>query len=120
MHHLEDPHLGYLTIDVREYYVRERSPYKKKVKATQLLTVEDFDLTLEIMGKVTAKIHSRADVDTEKELFTHESEEEILRAIGKDFDAFCSQIVFASMVYKEQVNKDFELFSQWVKEKFDI
>jgi len=120
MHHLEDPHLGYLTIDDREYYVRERSPYKKKVKATQLLTVEDFDLTLEIMGKVTAKIHSRADVDTEKELFTHESEEEILKAIGKDFDAFCSQIVFASMVYKEQVNKDFELFSQWVKEKFDI
>ncbi|TSI10667.1 DUF2252 domain-containing protein [Lysinibacillus sp. BW-2-10] len=115
MHHLEDPYLGYLTIDGREFYVRERSPYKKKVKATQILTPEDFDATVEIMGKVTAKIHSRADVDTEHELFEHESEEEILLAIGNDFDAFKEQLTFAAMTYKEQVNHDFDLFCEWVR-----
>lgn len=120
MHHLEDPHLGYLTLDGHHYYTRERSPYKKKVKATQLITAEDFDATLEIMGKVTAKIHARADVDTERELFTHESEEEILRAIGKDIDAFCTQIVSTSMVYKEQVNYDYKLFVSWVEENFKV
>lgn len=118
MHHLEDPHLGYLTLDGHYYYVRERSPYKKKVKVTQLLTTNDFDATLDIMGKVTAKIHARADIDTEKELFAHESEEAILEAIGKDFDVFCAQIVFTSMTYKKQVNDDYELFIKWIEEDF--
>ena len=36
MHHLEDPYLGFLTIDDRDFYVRERSPYKKKVKAKDM------------------------------------------------------------------------------------
>lgn len=118
MHHLEDPYLGYLTIDGRDFYVRERSPYKKKVKADQLITPENFDATLEIMGKVTAKIHARADVDTEKELFSYECEEEILAAIGANFDHFCSQIVFVASSYKEQVNNDYKLFCQWVNEDF--
>lgn len=118
MHHLEDPHLGFLTIDDRYFYVRERSPYKKKVKADKLLTVEDFDLTVEAMGKVTAKIHARADADSEAELFSHHSEEEILKAIGDNFELFCSQIVFSAMAYKEQVNSDFDLFCKWVREEF--
>ena len=118
MHHLEDPYLGYFTIKGREFYVRERSPYKKKVKATQLLTSEDFDSTLKIMGKITAKIHARADVDTEHELFNHESEEEILDAIGDDFETFYNQISFAAIGYKEQVNHDYDLFCQWVAENF--
>lgn len=118
MHHLEDPHLGYLTIDDRHFYVRERSPFKKKVKADKLITIEDFDLTLETMGKVTAKIHARADADFEAELFSHHSEEEILKAIGDNFDIFCSQIMFAAVAYKEQVKADYEIFSRWVMEEF--
>ncbi len=55
------------------------------MKITSLLTSEDFEATVQIMGKVTAKIHARADVNTENELFNHESEEEILNAIGQDF-----------------------------------
>lgn len=119
MHHLEDPYLGYLTIDGREFYVRERSPYKKKVKITSLLTAEDFDATVKIMGKITAKIHARADVDTEKELFSYESEEEILKAIGEDFELFCNQIIFVSIAYKEQVNHDYHLFCSWVSDKWN-
>lgn len=118
MHHLEDPHLGYLTIGDRHFYVRERSPYKKKVKANLLQTVEDMDSTLEIMGKITAKIHARADVDAQNDLFAHESEVEILKAIGDEFETFCTQIVFAAMSYKEQVKGDYELFCRWVADEF--
>ena len=118
MHHLEDPHLGYLTIDDRHFYVRERSPYKKKVKATMLQNVKDVDATLEIMGRITAKIHARADVDFEEDLFSYHSEKEILQAIGDNFHTFCGQIVFASMTYKEQVKRDYELFCEWVIKEF--
>jgi len=120
MHHQEDPYLGYLTIDERHFYVRERSPYKKKVKAKVLQTVKDIDDTLEIMGRITAKIHARADVDFEAELFSHHSEEEILKAIGENFDSFSTQIIFTSMVYKEQVNHDYGLFCNWIKEEFNL
>lgn len=119
MHHLEDSHLGYLTIEDRHFYVRERSPYKKKVKASQLQTVEEMDSVLEIMGRITAKIHARADADLEVDLFSHHSEVEILKAIGNEFDTFCAQIVFSSITYKEQVKRDYELFCQWVTEKFE-
>ncbi len=118
MHHLEDPHLGFLTIDDRQFYVRERSPYKKKIKASQLQTIEDMDVTLEIMGRITAKIHARADIDFEADLFSHHSEKEILKAIGNEFNTFCNQIVFASIAFKEQAKRDYELFCQLVMEKF--
>lgn len=118
MHHLEDPHLGYLTINDRHFYVRERSPYKKKIKASQLERLKDIDSTLEIMGKLTAKIHSRADVDYQSDLFSYHSEAEILNAIGEDFDAFKTQLVLVSQSYKEQVKNDYQMFRHWVEKEF--
>lgn len=118
MHHLEDPYLGYLTIENRYFYVRERSPYKKKVKAQQLKSIEDIDLTLDCMGRITAKIHARSDVDFQADLFSHHSEVEILKAIGNEFNTFCTQIVFSAITYKEQVKNDYELFCQWVTKEF--
>ncbi|WP_379970938.1 DUF2252 domain-containing protein [Ectobacillus sp. sgz5001026] len=118
MHHAEDPYLGYFTIDDRYFYVRERSPYKKKVKANLLQATEDVDVTLESMGKITAKIHARADSDSQTDLFSHDSEIEILKAIGNEFDTFCAQIVFTAMTYKEQVKMDYGLFCKWVGEEF--
>jgi len=40
MVHSRDPYLGYLTIDGNEYYVRQRSPYKRKVKAKHIKNEE--------------------------------------------------------------------------------
>ncbi len=118
MHHLEDPYLGYLTIDDRHFYVRERSPYKKKVKAKLIQTTADMDSTLDIMGRITAKIHARADVDFLDERFSYHSEEEILLVIGDQFETFCSQIVFSSITYKKQVKRDYEIFCEWVNKAF--
>ncbi|WP_445506281.1 DUF2252 domain-containing protein [Niallia sp. 03190] len=113
MHHLEDPYLGYMTIDGKYFYVRERSPYKKKVKTKHVTSIEKLDSTLEIMGKITAKIHARADGDVQQELLDYHSEKEIIRAIGDDFETFCTQVTFISMSYKQQVIDDYALFCNW-------
>ncbi|WP_028401019.1 DUF2252 domain-containing protein [Ectobacillus panaciterrae] len=120
MHHHEDPYLGFITMNGRHFYVRERSPFKKRVKAKHMTSAKEIDSTVEIMGRITAKIHARADVDVQHELLTYHSEEEILRAIGRDFEAFCAQLVFSSMVYKQQVNEDYELFCDWCRKEFNI
>jgi len=117
MHQLEDPYLGYVTIDDKHFYIRERSPYKKKVKADKLVTLKDYDQTLKTMGRVTAKIHARADADIESVLLTHHSEVEIIKAIG-NVDQFVRHITYAAVNYKEQVKYDYTLFCQWVQEKY--
>lgn len=119
MHHLEDPYLGYVTMDDKHFYIRERSPYKKKVKAENFTTLKDYDQTLNIMGRVTAKIHARADADIESTLLTHHSEVEILKAIGDDVDQFIHHITYVAVNYKEQVKYDYTLFCNWVEENFD-
>lgn len=117
MHHLEDPYLGYVTLDDKHYYIRERSPFKKKVKAEQLITLKDYDQTLKIMGSITAKIHARADADINSILLTHDSEVEIIKAIG-DSDQFVRDITYAAINYKNQVKYDYELFCEWVQNNF--
>ncbi len=100
-------------MDHTEFYVRERSPYKKKVKLTKIETTEDLYDTLEIMGKVTAKIHARADQDIDSNIITHHSEESILTAIGDDFDSFAKQLIDWALFYEEQVQTDYQIFLEW-------
>lgn len=116
MHHLEDPHLTYVTMDGQDYYVRERSPYKKKVKPKHYKSLDDYIVTTEIMGKIAAKIHARADIDY-SDVFTYHSEDEILKRIGSNRDIFLESTVLQAMAYKKLVYTDFELFKDWVTEK---
>ena len=116
MHHLEDPHLTYVTMDGQDYYVRERSPYKKKVKPKNYKSLEDYIVTAEIMGKIAAKIHARADIDY-SDVFTYHSEDEILARIGQHQDLFVESTVLQALAYKKLVYTDFELFNEWVAEK---
>jgi uncharacterized protein (DUF2252 family) len=115
MHHLEDPHLAYVTLNGKEYYIRERSPYKRKVKPKNYQSVEEYIMTTGIMGKITAKIHARADIDY-SEVFTYHSEDEILRKIHKGEKLFVEKIVLQAMNYKEIVLTDYELFCEWINE----
>ncbi|OAH53219.1 hypothetical protein AWH48_12775 [Domibacillus aminovorans] len=118
MHHHDDPLLGYVTIDNRHFYVRERSPYKKRVKPEDIENEKEFDQVLDVYGGIAAKIHARADADVEDALLSYHSEEEILNAIGDDYDAFAAQLVFLSKAYKEQVKQDYVLFCGWLNYKF--
>ncbi|OMP68056.1 DUF2252 domain-containing protein [Domibacillus epiphyticus] len=118
MHHHDDPLLGFVTIDNRHFYVRERSPYKKRVKPEDIENAKEFDKVLEVFGGIAAKIHARADVDIDHSLLSYHSEKEILNAIGDDYDAFAAQIVFLSNAYKERVKQDYVLFCGWLNYKF--
>lgn len=117
MHHLEDPHLAYVTIDGQEFYIRERSPYKKKVKPQNYNCLEDYFVTTSIMGQISAKIHARADIDY-SDVFTYHSEAEILNVIGKHQEIFFGSTILQAMSYKELVYSDYELFKEWVDHKF--
>lgn len=118
MHHLEDPHLAFITMNGQEFYIRERSPYKKKIKPKNYKDVEDYFTTTSLMGKIAAKIHARADIDY-SHVFTYHSEEEILKAIGKEHDVFIEHTILQAMSYKEIVYTDFSLFKDWVETKFN-
>ncbi|MEC1304734.1 DUF2252 family protein [Lysinibacillus capsici] len=116
MHHLEDPHLAFITMNGQEFYIRERSPYKKKIKPKNYKDVEDYFTTTSLMGKIAAKIHARADIDY-SHVFTYHSEEEILKAIGKERNVFIEHTILQAMSYKETVYTDYDLFKNWVETK---
>jgi uncharacterized protein (DUF2252 family) len=117
MHHKADPYLGYLTMDDRDFYVRERSSYKKRLKADKLKETSDLMPVLDCMGRITAKLHSRADADMEHSLMPYHSEDEILHAIGPDTDAFCDYIAYWAISYAHQVEEDYALFTQWLGDR---
>ena len=75
MHYLQDPYLGFFTIGDHHFYVRESTAFEEEVDSEQLLDKDSMLATVETMGKVTAKIHSRADSDVDASL-PHDSEVE--------------------------------------------
>jgi uncharacterized protein (DUF2252 family) len=113
MHHEADNYLGYLTIGERDFYVRERSPYKKRLKLESLETAEELEEAVLCMGRITAKLHARADADVQSGVLAYHSEEEIVRAMGDDEDAFCATIAHWAISYSDQVEHDYELFVEW-------
>ncbi|MDQ6421253.1 DUF2252 family protein [Paenibacillus sp. LHD-117] len=113
MHHEADPFLGYLTLNGRHFYARERSPYKKKLKPHKLADLKDWVKTAECMGQITAKLHARADADVEGGILSYHSEDEIVRAIGKDTGAFCDYVANRALSYSHQVREDYQLFKEW-------
>ncbi|MRH44557.1 DUF2252 domain-containing protein [Aquibacillus halophilus] len=118
MHHKADPYLGYFTINNREFYVRERSPYEKDLKPKHLQEWKEVKRTLKTMGKITAKIHSRADTDIEHGILNYHSEQEILKAIDGDNSGFVKEMVMWSKFYKNRVEEDYGLFNEWLTESF--
>lgn len=112
MVHSEDPYLGYLTIDHKEYYVRERSPYKKRLKVKNIKDEQSLIDTLIIQAQITAKIHARADDDAG--LLPYESSQKINEAIGEAEELFVRQIVRWAHMYSEQVQFDYVAFKEWL------
>lgn len=120
MHHKADPYLGFLSMGDRHFYVRERSPYKKRLKPKDIESADDMTKVLEVMGSLTAKMHARADADVNIGLLPYHSEKEISRAMGSDLDAFARHISHWAYAYANQVETDYAIFSEWVKERFGV
>ncbi|RCW44931.1 DUF2252 domain-containing protein [Paenibacillus prosopidis] len=114
MHHEADPYLGWLSIGERHFYVRERSPYKKRLKLESLETMGDLLSVTECMGHLTAKMHARADADVEQGILSYHSEKEIVKAMGSDEDGFCLSIGQWAISYADQVEHDYSLFTDWL------
>jgi uncharacterized protein (DUF2252 family) len=120
MHHKADPYLGFLTVGGRDFYVRERSPYKKSLKLEDISGVEELTQVLEVMGSLTAKMHARADADVDKGILDYHSEQEISRAMGPDPDAFTTYLAEWAYGYAGQVEKDYIMFKDWISEQNGI
>lgn len=113
MHHEADPYLGYLTMEGRAFYARERSPFNKKLKADKIADMEEWLSVLQCMGRITAKLHARADADVDQGLLSHHSEDEIAGAIGDDIEGFCDYVANWALSYAHQVEEDYTLFCEW-------
>jgi uncharacterized protein (DUF2252 family) len=118
MHHEADPFLGYLELDGRYFFVRERSPYKKKLKTDSISEFGDLKETVGIMGCITAKLHARADADVEQGILSYHSETEIEDAMGEDCGDFSRTLSNWALSYAGQVEDDFRLFTDWVEKEF--
>lgn len=118
MHHEADPYLGFLTMDGRHFYARERSPYKKRLKLEDLKTTEDMERVLTLMGRLTAKMHARADFDVSMGLLPYHSEKEIAKAMGDDSDAFAKHVSQFAYAYSDVVERDYALFTEWIAKRF--
>ncbi|WP_046212683.1 DUF2252 domain-containing protein [Paenibacillus wulumuqiensis] len=113
MHHKADPYLGYLTLDERDFYVRERSPYKKRLKLENIQSTDDMQKILSTMAKLTAKMHSRADQDVSEGILPYHSEREINKAMGSKPEPFVHHISRWAYAYTDQVERDYQLFCEW-------
>jgi uncharacterized protein (DUF2252 family) len=118
MHHDADPFLGYLELDGRYFYIRERSPFKKKLKAESIDDFGELKDIVEVMGRITAKLHARADADVEQGILSYHSEKEIEKAMGEDCGDFCRSLSNWALSYAGQVEDDFRLFTDWVEKEF--
>ncbi|WP_309118387.1 DUF2252 family protein [Paenibacillus sp.] len=121
MQHAADPFLGWFTIADRHFYVRERSPFKKRLKLEKIRTHDDLLTTLKLMGRITAKIHSRADNELRDRegILDYHAEAEIAEAMGPDPDKFADTLSLWAMNYAAQVHEDYGIFQQLVQRRFD-
>ncbi|SIS42501.1 DUF2252 domain-containing protein [Salimicrobium flavidum] len=119
MHHMSDPYLGYFNDGERDYYVRERSPYEKDLKEKHLEDKRSMKETVQVMAKVAAKIHARADADIELGVLDYHSEKAIIKVLKDDKDGFVEEMQVWAEFYHQRVKEDFELFQEWLNEEFD-
>lgn len=119
MHHEADPFLGWFTIGDRHFYVRERSPFKKRLKLDKIKSHDDLLTTLKQMGQITAKIHSRADNELRENqgLLDYHAEHEIAKAMGPDKNKFADVVSSWAMNYCYQVREDAEIFGEMVERR---
>jgi hypothetical protein len=110
MQHQTDSFLGTIAMNGSLYVVRERSFFKKGLAVQDIQSAADFTEACKIMGKLTAKIHARADGDSGWELFSTRSETVILQDIKQDRKGWRKALMRFAFHYAEQVGEDYQHF----------
>jgi uncharacterized protein (DUF2252 family) len=89
------------------FVVSEVSPYSADLDWTSLHDVSAMCVTLDQLGRATAKVHCVSDVDTgETPLVEFQTEEAIVNVIGDGVEDFVSDLVEFGMTYGEQARRD--------------
>ena len=102
-----DPWLGWTELDGVGFVVSEVSPYSADLDWTSLHDVSAMCVTLDQLGRATAKVHCVSDVDTgETPLVEFQTEEAIVEVIGDDVEDFVADLVEFGMAYGEQARRD--------------
>jgi uncharacterized protein (DUF2252 family) len=102
-----DPWLGWSEVDGVGFVVSEVSPYSADLDWSTLHDVEEMCVTLDQLGRATAKVHCVSDVDiAETPLVEFQTEDAIVAAIGDRGDDFVGDLVEFGMTYGEQARGD--------------
>ena len=100
----------------QEFYIRERSPYKKKIKPKNY---QDVEITLQqhhLWGKLPLKyMHELTSIILMFLPIT--ARRRFLKAIGKERNVFIEHTILQAMSYKETVYTDYDLFKTGLKQK---
>ena len=105
-----DPHLGSISILGRAFSIRERSPFKKRLKVEKLVRFKDFFEMAHHWGTILAAAHARADKDYNPMLVIHNFEEMVTAVTAGAKMDFVREVVAFGENYADQVRQDFKLF----------
>lgn len=101
-----NPYYGYLSIDDMSYLVRERSPFKARVKLEKLTDLKDFREYVEACGAALAYSHARTDLAIAKR--DHSSEAKILQSVNPK--TFAVDVERFAMAMADRVSTDWKTF----------
>jgi uncharacterized protein (DUF2252 family) len=101
-----NPYYGYTRLDDKSYLVRERSPYKERVKLDKLTTFKKFKQYTKACGTALALAHTRSDraFDADEDA----AERRILQSINPD--TFAIDIGRFAVRMADQVTEDWKSF----------
>jgi hypothetical protein len=100
-----DPYYGYTTVNGESFLVRERSPFRDRLKLRDLDEGEQLEYA-RVCGKVVAQCHARSDADTG--IMEGEAERNILESV--EIDLFVDDVVRFAKVAANRMTADYQLF----------
>lgn len=101
---LEDPYLGYVTINEKHFYIQKL----KYLKDLEISKAKKVQKVAKIMGKVTAKIHCSEDEKISGDILNE----------MVDLDEFYKQIMLIALPYKKRVYKDYKIYNKWIDDEY--
>jgi uncharacterized protein (DUF2252 family) len=105
-----DPWLGYTEIDGIGFVVTELSPYVEDLDWSDLTEPEQMSPVLDYLGRATAKVHCVADKDSDPNIVSFQTEDEIVEALSGNEEEFLQEMVEFGAGYSEVARDDHRLF----------
>ena len=105
-----DPWLGYTEVDGVGFVVSELSPYVEDLDWSDLTEPEQMSPVLDYLGRATAKVHCVADKDSDPNIVSFQTEDEIMEILSGNEEEFVQEMVEFGARYAEIARDDHRLF----------